>query len=126
MTVGSAATNANSWLSVWQNTSYTGIAAVWVELHTADPGAAGTTAVAASSTRKQITWNAPSGGSMTLSSLANFTGVSTETITHIAYFTAATTGTFLGSGALTTSVPIVNGSTLTFTTFTKSFTPIAA
>lgn len=126
MTVGLTATQANAFLNVYRNTAATAVATVFVELHTADPGAAGTTSVANSSTRLQITWNAASGGSMTLSALAAFTGTATETISHIAFWTASTAGTFLESAALTSSVPIISGSSLTFSTLTKAFTPIAA
>jgi hypothetical protein len=126
VTVGLQSTQANAFLNVYRNTAASAIATVFVELHVGDPGAAGTSNAAGVTTRLQATWNAASGGSMTLSSLAAFTGVTTETISHIALWTASSSGTFLESAALTSGVGIVNGSTLTFTTLTKAFTPIAA
>lgn len=126
MTAGLGSARANSILNVLRNTAYSAVATPFVELHTADPGVAGVTAVAGSSTRKAITWNAASGGSMTLLSLAAFTGTTTETITHVAIFDAVTAGNFIESWPLTASVPIINGSSLTFSSFTLSFTPIAA
>lgn len=126
MTVGIAAAQANLYLEVYRNGAVTGVATPFIQLHTGDPLAAGTTAVANSSTRKAITWAAASGGSMALSTLADFTGTTSETITHVSLWTAASAGTFLQSFALTASQAIINGSVLHFSTFTVSFSPIAA
>jgi hypothetical protein len=126
MTVGKAEATANSYLNVYRNTAYTAIATVFVKLHTGDPGVAGATAPSAVTTRLQITFAAPSGGSMALSALAGFSMTTTETISHVSLWTASTGGTFLESAALTSPVPVINGSTLTFSAFTLAFTPIAA
>jgi hypothetical protein len=126
MTVGLAAAQANAFLGVYRNTAASAIAAVYVQLHTADPGAAGTNAVAVTSTRNAITWGTPASGSMALATLSDFTGAGTETITHVSLWTASSAGTFLQSFALTASQPIVSGSTLHFSTFTVSYSPIAA
>ncbi len=126
MAVGAAAATANSWMNVLRGTTYTGVAGLFVQLHTADPGAAGTNAVSAVTTRNALTWNAASGGSCTLSALAAFSMTATETITHISLWTASSAGTFLASGALSASKAVNNGDTLTFNTLTGSITPIAA
>lgn len=126
MSAGLASATANAYLNVYRNTAYAAIAAVYVQLHTGDPGAAGTSNVSANTTRNQITWAAPSGGSMALSALATYSMTTSETITHVTLWTAASAGTFLQSGSLTTSVPVVNGSTLSFSSFTLNFQPIAA
>jgi hypothetical protein len=126
VTAGFAAATANSFLNVKRNVAYAAIATPFVQLHTGDPGAAGTTAVAAVTTRNAITWNAASGGSMTLATLGAFTGVSSETITHVSIWTASTAGTFIESWALTAGVPIIAASTLTFSSFTLALTPVAA
>lgn len=126
MTVGAAAATANSWLNVLRGTTYTGVAGLFVQLHTADPGAAGTTAISAVTTRNALTLNAASGGSCTLSTLASYSMTATETISHVSLWTASSAGTFLASGALTASQAVNNGDTLTFNSFTLSFTPIAA
>lgn len=126
MASGLASATANSFLSVLRNTSYTGITSVFVQLHTGAPGAAGTSNISANTTRNAITWNAPSGGSMTLATLSNWTMTATETITTITLWTASTSGTFIWSADLTVSVPVINNSTLAFSSFTLGFTPIAA
>ncbi len=129
MAVGLAASHANSVLNVFRNTSYTGIATVFVQLHTADPGAAGTTAVSVgSTTRIQATWNAASGGSMSLTAaLTGWTnGGTSETISHVSLWTASSAGTFLQSAALTASQAWVSTNTFTLNTLTLAHTPIAA
>lgn len=125
MTAGKAAATANAYLNVFRNTSYTGVN-VFVKLHTGDPGSAGTTNASAVTTRNAITWAAPSAGSMALSSLASYSMTTSETISHVSLWDASSAGTFLESCALTASVPVINGSTLTFSSFTLNFTPIAA
>ncbi len=126
MTAGLSAARANSILNVLRNTAYSAIATPFVKLYIGDPGAAGTANAAAATTRNAITWNAASGGSMTLATLSAFTGTTSETITHIGIWDASTAGTFIESWALTASVPIINGSSLTFSAVTLSFSPIAA
>lgn len=125
MTVGLAPATANSYLNVFRATTFTGVS-VFAKLHTGDPGAAGTTNASAVTTRNAVTWSAASGGSMALSSLASYSMTTSETITHISLWDASTAGNFLQSAALTAGVPVINGSTLTFSTLTVSFTPIAA
>lgn len=127
MTVGLSATRANAYLDTYRSgASNVTAGAVYVQLHTADPGAAGTTAVSAVTTRNSPTFNAASSGSMTLSSLGSYSMTSSETISHISIWTASSGGTFLQSAALTSSVPVINGSTISFSSLTLSFTPLAA
>lgn len=128
MTVGITATQAASLLNVYRNTASPAIATPFIQLHTADPGAAGTTSVSVgSTTRNAITWNAPAAGSMTLATLGAWTnGGTSETITHVSLWSASTVGTFYQSFALSSSQAWVSTNTLTITTFTVSFTPIAA
>jgi hypothetical protein len=86
MTVGVTAAVANGWLDGTFAT-----ASCFVKLHTADPGAAGTTAAAAGdTTRKNPTMAAASGGSKAMTGTAGpWTNVTTtETLTHISLWTA--------------------------------------
>ena len=127
MTAGASAADANSHLNVYRGTTFTGYSALYLQFHTGDPGAAGTTAVSTAITaRNQITWNAASGGSMTLSTLANYTSTGSETLTHWSWWTASSGGTFVRSGQLTTSIPVISGSVISWSSLTVSDAPIAA
>jgi type IV secretory pathway TrbL component len=101
----------------------------FIELHTADPGAAGTTSTASVTTRPAATFNAPSGSAITLGNTptwASWAGTSPTTVTHIAEWDAATAGNFKDSAALTTSKTVQTGDSLTLTSMTISFAPTAA
>jgi hypothetical protein len=130
MTAGMSATNlANVVLNALRGSgSLSANTTPFIQLHTADPASAGTTAVSVgSATRNAATWNAASGGSMTLASLPAWTnGGTTETLTHVSLWSASTVGTFYWSFALSSSQAWVSTNTFTITTFTVSFTPIAA
>lgn len=129
MTAGYASARATSILNTLRNTTYTAIANVYVKLHTGDPGSAGTANASAVTTRNAITFNAPAGAnpvSMTLASLSAFSMTTSETISHVSLWDASSGGNFLESWALSAGVPVINGSSLTFSTFTLSITPTAA
>lgn len=125
MTVGISAAFAGSRLNVYRGTNHTGITP-YVKLHIGDPGANGTANVSAVVTRNAATFNAPSGPSMSLSALAAFSMTTSETITHISFWDASTAGNFQESAVLTASVPVINGSTLTFSSLTITESPAAA
>lgn len=126
MALGASATHANAIINVLRGTTYTGLAGLFLQLHTGDPGAAGTANVSAVTTRNALTLAAPSGGSSALSSLAAYNMTATETISHFSLWTASSAGTFIGSGQLAASKAVNNGDTITFNSFTASITPIAA
>lgn len=125
MTVGLEATVANGFLNNFRNTAVSA-RNVFCKLHTGDPGASAANNASAVTTRNAVTWSAASGGSMALSSLGSYSMTASETISHISLWDASSAGNFLQSAALTSSVPVINGSTLTFSSLTLSFTPIAA
>lgn len=120
MTVGIAASVANGWID--------GLSPLFAKLHTADPGAAGTTAPSAETTRKAMTFGAASGGSATQTGSVSWAGwtAGAETITHVSYWTASTGGTFKGSFALAASKAVANTDTLNLSGCTVSATPVAA
>jgi hypothetical protein len=129
VTVGIATTRANDLLNTLRNvTTNVAIATPFVQLHTGDPGAAGTANISVgSTTRNAITWNAPASGLMTLLSLGAWTnGGTSETITHVSLWTASTAGTFIQAFTLTASQAWVSTNTLTLPTFTPSYIPLAA
>ena len=125
MTAGLSAAKAASILNTYRATNFTSVSG-FVKLHTGDPGASAAANASAVTTRNAIAFNAPSAGSMTLSSLSSYSMTTSETITHVSVWDASTAGNFMESWALTAGVPVVNGSTLTFSTFTLSYSPIAA
>lgn len=76
---------------------------VWVQLHTGDPGAAGTNNVAGETDRIEGTFgDAASGGAITNTAVLEWPDVSTaETYTHVSLWSASTAGTFKGSDDIT-------------------------
>jgi hypothetical protein len=129
MTVGlSAANTANKLLNTIGRTGTTFTAgSLYVQLHTGDPGSAGTANASAVTTRYAATFSAASAGSMALTSMGGtYAMTGTETISHISLHDASTAGNFLWSVALTASKSVINGDTLSLTSLTLAFTPIAA
>ena len=129
MTVGLSAVNtADKLLNTIGRTGTTFTAgSLYVKLHTADPGATGATAASAVTTRYACTFSASSAGSMALTSMGGtWSMTSTETISHISLWDASTAGNFLWSVALTASKSVVSGDTLSLTSLTLAFSPIAA
>lgn len=125
MTAGLSTTRGAAILNIYRSTAYSAVSP-FVQLHTGDPGAAGTSNVSGNTTRNAPTFNAPSGNSMTLNTLSTWTMNTSETITHISIWSASTAGTFQESWALSSGVPVVNGSTFSLTTLTLSYSPTAA
>jgi hypothetical protein len=114
MAVGLSATIANDFLEWLFNASATSAAPtnIWIQLHTADPGAAGTTAVAGNATRKDLTaamGTAASGAITNTSAITWTTGEvdTSEDYTHWSLFDASTAGTFLCSGTMTANAVTV-------------------
>lgn len=88
---------------------------VFVQLHTAAPGTAGTTSVSVgSTTRVSVAFGTAASGvtTMTTSNPQWTNGGTSETITAISIWTASSAGTFLCSGALTTSQAWASGNIL--------------
>lgn len=126
MTVGLLAAHANNLLEIYRGSNFTAPSNVYVQLHVGDPGAAGTSNQAAVTTRNTMTWNAASAGSMTRNTSSAYSMTTSETISHVSFWSASAAGTCYRTAALTSSVPVVNGSSFTLTTCTFSYTPIAA
>ena len=129
MTVGLSAVNtADKLLNTIGRSGTTFTAgSLYVKLHTGDPGATAATAASAVTTRYACTFSASSAGSMALTSMGGtWSMTATETISHISLWDASTAGNFLWSVALTASKSVVSGDTLSLTSLTLAFTPIAA
>jgi hypothetical protein len=108
MALGLSATIANDFLEWLFNASATSSAPtnIWIQLHTADPGASGTTAVAGNATRKDLTaaMGTAASGAITNTSAITWTAGEVDTsedYTHWSLFDASTVGTFLCSGLMT-------------------------
>ena len=87
-------------------------AAFWVQLHTGAPGAAGTSNVAANTTRKQVTFAAAASGSMSNSADVEWTSVpAAETYSHVSFWDASTAGTFEGDDDLSATATFAIGDT---------------
>lgn len=102
---------------------------VYISLHSADPGTAGTTAnvqatITGSANRTSVTTStlstvgaAPSSGfQITNSGSVQITtnAAGGATVTHFGVWDAVTGGNFLASGSLTTAVDVVAGDTVQF------------
>lgn len=130
MTAGLHAVNlANKWLDMLAATAFTAPSNTYVQLHTGDPGSAGTAnVVSPDPTRKLITWSAAASGSKAMSGTLSWTSWAsgTETLTHISVWDASSAGNFLFSGALGTSRTVNDGDTFNLTSLSIAFTPVAA
>jgi hypothetical protein len=104
-------------------TTYTKPAAVYIQLHTADPGEAGTTAVFADNRRVVAAFAAASGGSASGSGspVALWSSVTAAgTITHISIWDASTAGNCLWTGALSASKTVAIGNNFSLTSVVAS------
>lgn len=130
MATGLASTIANSILdALCRNTSWTQPPAFWVKLHTGDPGSAGSSAAATNTTRQQGTFSAASAGAITNSSALTWTSVSTtETYSHVSFWSSSSSGNFLGSDSLETARGVQAGDNFTIAIgdLDLSVTPVAA
>lgn len=122
MTAGLAASAANTFLDTFDSGHY-------MQLHTGDPGAAGTSNASAETDRKLIDFADAAGGTKAAQgTLPSWTvwDAGPETISHASVWNAASGGTFRYSFAFTTSKSITNGDDLNVTAHSISVTPIAA
>ena len=127
MALGLSVAAANGYLDTHHDTTYP-----WIQLHTADPGAAGTTAVAGNATRKDCSaaWAPASGGSKVTDVDIDWTDGevdTTEDYTHCTFWTASTAGTFGSSGAVTANAVNATGDAFSILAggITASFTVAA-
>jgi hypothetical protein len=108
MAVGFSAAEAAKIVKTGTNVA---LDATWLKLHTADPGAAGATAAAVETTRKQITLGTVTGGVVSNTAALTWTSIAgSEDPTHFSLWTASSAGTFLFSGTIT-SAAYVAGNT---------------
>jgi hypothetical protein len=113
MSVGLAPAVANALLDALANqTNYTAPTAIWLQLHTADPGAAGTTAIAGNATRVNVTAAFPVAASGICTNNVDIVWTTgevdtSEDYTHYSIHSAVSAGTFYWSGLITANAVII-------------------
>lgn len=106
-------------------TTLTAPAAVFVKLHTGDPGEDCTANAATNTTRTAVTFAAPSNPAGTMASSADVTWTTVSTTENYLFFSLwdlVAAGNPLGSGALTGSTSVTAGDTFTITSGTLIWT----
>lgn len=107
MAVGMSAATADNVLNAIGNATSYSVATPYMQLHTAEPGTAGTTAVATETTRKLVSFGAAGAGSAGFRQIANDVAITWTAIagsqdaTHFSLWDASTAGNYLGSGTIT-------------------------
>ncbi len=115
MSTGISSTYSHAVLNIRRATTYTSFTA-HLKAHTGDPGSAGTSNASAETTRKALTYAAPSAGSMVATAVSwTSWSAGSETISHVSEWDALTSGNFIESGALAVSKAVTNGDTLSVT-----------
>jgi hypothetical protein len=127
MPTGWSPAYASSILNTLNGTNLTAPTAQWAQLHTGDPGAAGTANLSAVTTRQQITETTSVLGSpLALSNTPAWSMTATETIGYISVWDAATGGTFLYSVPATFPQGVNNGDTAVLDDLDIVIGPVAA
>jgi hypothetical protein len=135
VTAGLAPSLVSGWLNALRTTgnggaAYSAVAGTFVQLHTGDPGAAGTTNVSVgSATRNSCVFSSSSSGSalsLGTAPSAWTNGGTSETLTHISVWTASSAGTLLFTVALTASKAWASADSFTLSTLGVSLGAQAA
>lgn len=93
-------------------------AANYAQLHTGDPGTAGTSNVSSVTTREAQTWGSASAGTVSATGTptwASWAGTNGEVDTDISHWSISSSGTFGHSVQLSSSVTMNTGNTLELT-----------
>lgn len=103
MATGISAYTANKLFDCLGNaTTFTGVTTCYIKLHTADPGASGSTAAATETTRKACSFGAASAGAIASDADITWTSISgSQDATHFSLWDDVSAGNFLGSGTIT-------------------------
>lgn len=126
MAVGISSYLANKLLDhVCRNVAYTPPATVYAKIHTGDPGTSGSGNSSTVVTRVAVSFSAAAGGSISASGTPEFTLSGSETISHVSFWDAATSGNFLWSSQATTSKTGGPGDIIRIATNVLSIGPLA-
>ena len=100
----------------WSGTgagAYTFTQTQYGSLHTTSPGTTGANEVSGGSYARQgVTFGAPSSGVKTSTNAQSWTGMPSATVGYFGFFSALPTGTWLGGGALGSSLTVPSGATV--------------
>jgi hypothetical protein len=117
MTTGLNSLQANAILNqLTAQGTWTAPGLFFVQLHTGDPGVAGTSNVANNAVRHTATFSAAAAGAITTSALVTWVSVSaTETYSFVSFWNSGTAGagTFLASDNLEVARGVTAGDTFT-------------
>jgi hypothetical protein len=121
MSLGPSVFTVNGWLNALFRGTPFSVAQACIQLHVAEPGAAGTTAIAAETTRKAVPMAAPAAPVAGVITISNSTQVQygniqgSQDASHYSLWDSLTpgSGNFLGSGIINAN-QYTAGDTLTF------------
>jgi len=95
--------------------AFTGAASLFLSIHTADPGDTGTSEYTTyTGTRPSVAFSAAAAAATASTSQQDYAAMGATTITHVGLWSAASAGTFQGSGALSATKTTNSGDTLRF------------
>lgn len=115
MPVGQSPNHVTAILNVMRGNDYAAFTP-WLQLHTGDPGPAGTANISSVTDRRSPVFAAPSGTQMTAPAVSwNGWAGADEDITHITLWDAESGGNFKISGALPDPKTMETGDTLNVT-----------
>lgn len=124
MPVGLSTYLNNAWLNTVRGggTSFTAVASVWAQLHTATgtPGVNGTANVSSTTARRQVTFSVSSGvlTNTTSPQWLNWAGTNGENLRYVSFWDASTAGNFLWYADFGTTYTISTFDTFTISTIT--------
>ena len=85
----------------------------YVSLHSASPSTTGANEISGGSyARQSLSWASVSGGSQASSNAQTFSSMPSVTIGWFGYWSASTAGTYNGGGALSSSLTVPSGATV--------------
>jgi hypothetical protein len=129
MTVGLHTANlANKILDHFRGgTAWTQPSGIYAQLHTGDPGSAGTANQSAVTTRIRVNFAAAASGAIAETGTAPvWTMTTTETISHLSFWDAITAGNVVCSSQAAAARGVISGDTVTLNTCGISLGPLMA
>jgi hypothetical protein len=118
MTLNQAVTTANRNAeldALLRATAFTGVAALFLSIHTADPGNTGASEYTTyTGTRPSLTFSAAAAAATASTNLQDFVNMGATTITHFGIWSLTSGGVFQGGGTLAASKTTTAGDTLRF------------